>query len=80
MNTITKLCKENGATILSGLGVAGVVSTAVMTAKATPKALDILADKQEYKQEHYGEPLTRFEKLLAVIPPYLLAVYTNNLP
>ena len=74
MNTITKLCKENGATILTGLGVAGVVSTAVMTAKATPKALDILADKQEYKQEHYGEPLTRFEKLLAIIPPYLPAI------
>ena len=74
MNAITKLCKENGATILTGLGVAGVVSTAVMTAKATPKALDILADKQEYKQEHYGEPLTRFEKLLAVIPPYLPAI------
>lgn len=71
MKKITDICKENGATILSGLGVIGVASTAVMAAKATPKALDILAEKEEYKQEHYGEPLTRFEKALAVVPVYL---------
>lgn len=70
---LVKFCKDNGAVILTGLGVTGVVSTAVMAAKATPKALDILAEKEEYKQEHYGEPLTRFEKFLAMVPPYLPA-------
>lgn len=68
-----KFCKDNSSTILTGLGVTGVISTAVMAAKATPKALDILEEKEEYKQEHYGEPLTRFEKFLAVAPIYIPA-------
>ena len=74
MNTITKLCKENGATILTGLGVAGVVSTAVMAARATPKAISLLAEKEMYKQENYGESLTRFEKALAMAPAYIPAI------
>ena len=48
---LAQLCKENGASILSGLGVVGVVGTAVLAAKATPKALDILEEKAEYKKE-----------------------------
>lgn len=71
MNTIIKLCKDNGASILTGLGVAGVFSTAVMAAKATPKALDILEQKEQYKQQEYGQPLTRFEKALVMIPAYI---------
>lgn len=75
MNKLIDICKDNGANILTGLGVVGVASTAIMAAKATPKALDILAEKEEYKKEHYyGESLTRFEKVLAVIPPYLPAI------
>ena len=74
MNTITKLCKENGASILSGLGVIGVVSTAVMAAKATPKATVLLAEKEMYKQEKYGERLTRFERVLAMTPAYIPAI------
>ena len=74
MNTITKLCKENGATILTGLGVVGVASTAVMAARATPKAISLLAEKEMHKQENYGEGLTRFEKALAMAPAYIPAI------
>ena len=70
---IVKFCKDNSATILTGAGVAGVIGTAVLAAKATPKALDILAEKEEYKQEKYGYPLTRFEKVLAMAPAYVPA-------
>ena len=68
---IIKLCKENSASILTGMGAVGVVSTAIMAAKATPKALDILKEKEAYKQEEYEEPLTRFEKVLAMAPAYI---------
>lgn len=71
---LIRTCKDNGTTILTGLGLVGVASTAILTAKATPKALDILEEKEQYKKEHYGKSLTRFEKFLAVIPPYLPAI------
>lgn len=68
---ITKLCKDNSASILTGLGVVGVFSTALMAAKDTPKALKMLEEKDEYKVEHHGEHLTKFEKVLAMTPSYI---------
>ena len=74
MEKIKNLCVENSASILTGLGVVGVVSTAVLAAKATPKALYLLEEKEKYKQEEYGYSLTRFEKVLAMTPAYIPAV------
>ena len=77
MNKIKSFCNENGMHILTGLGVVGVATTAVLAAKATPKALELLQEKDEYKQEAYGEPLTKFEKVLAMAPAYIPAVLTG---
>ena len=74
---IKNFCNENGMNILTGLGVVGVATTAVLAAKATPKALELLGEKDEYKQEVYGEPLTKFEKVLAMAPAYIPAVLTG---
>ena len=70
---LIKLCKDNSASILTGLGVMGVFSTAVMTAKATPKAIALLEEKEEFKMQEYGEPLTKFEKFIAAAPAYIPA-------
>ena len=42
MERIKNFCVDNSASILTGIGVAGVIGTAITTAKLTPKALDIL--------------------------------------
>ena len=68
------LWQDKGASILTGLGVVGVFSTAVMAAKDTPKALEILKEKEDYKVEKYGYHLTRFEKALAMAPAYIPAI------
>ncbi len=65
---------DHGADVLTGLGVVGVFSTAVMAAKNTPKALEILEEKDNYKVEKYGYHLTRFEKALAMAPAYIPAI------
>ena len=74
MEKVKNFCVENSATILTGLGVVGVASTAILAAKATPKALALLEEKEKFKQEEYGYSLTRFEKVLAVAPAYIPAV------
>lgn len=68
---VKRLWQDKGASILTGLGVVGVFSTAVMAAKDTPKALEILKEKEDYKVEKYGHKLTKTEKALALIPLYL---------
>ena len=59
--------KRNAPTILTSIGGVGVVSTAVMAAKATPKAMLILEQAEAEK----GEELTKFEKVKAAGPVYI---------
>ena len=51
MEKVKNFCVENSESILTGLGVVGVASTAVLAATATPKALRLLEEKEKFKQE-----------------------------
>lgn len=51
--------KRNSSTILTIIGGAGVVVTAVMAVKATPKAMQLI----EAAEEEKGEKLTRLETI-----------------
>ena len=62
--------KKNGATILTCVGAAGVVSTALLTSKATIKANDILENARREK----GEELTVLEKINCALPSYIPAI------
>ena len=71
MEKIKYFCDRHGSTILTGFGVIGVVSTAVLAATSTPKALQLLEEKERVVRETYGEELTNFEKVIAVTPAYI---------
>lgn len=62
--------KRNSSTILTCLGAAGVVATAITAATATPKAIKILQQAKEEK----GEDLTKLESLVAAGPAYIPSV------
>lgn len=59
--------KKNGATVLTCLGGAGVIGTAVMAAKATPKALRSIEQAEAEK----GEELTKLEVIKVAGPAYV---------
>lgn len=65
--------KRNSATILTCAGAAGVVSTAVLTAKAATKASKILEQAAEEK----GEKLTPLEAVNVAAPVYIPAVISG---
>lgn len=65
--------KRNSATILTCAGAAGVVSTAVLTAKAATKASKILEQATEEK----GEKLTPLEAVNVAGPVYIPAVISG---
>ena len=57
MNELAKFTKnlgglisKNSPRILTGLGCAGVVSTTILAAKASPKAIAILEEEAEYRK------------------------------
>lgn len=62
--------KKNASTILTCVGGVGVVATAVMAVKATPKATALLEQAEREK----GEKLTKFEAVYVAGPVYIPAV------
>ena len=70
---VQRFIKRNASTILTCAGAVGVVSTAVMAVKATPKAMSLLDDAMEEK----GEQLTTWEKIVVAGPTYAPAVITG---
>lgn len=59
--------KRASPTILTFVGAAGVVITAISTAKATPKAIALI-EQEEYKNK---EKLSNFEKIKIAGPCYI---------
>lgn len=70
MNKITKITKnlggmisKNSPYILTGLGCAGVVSTAILSAKATPRAFMILEEEIEYRERKHLLSLSKMDRV-----------------
>ena len=63
--------------ILTGLGIAGMITTTILAVSATPKALDLIAEAEEKKiDEGHKESLTKFEMVKAAWKPYIPAAVT----
>ena len=60
----------SASTILTCIGAIGVVATAVLAAKETPKALALVEKAEEEK----GEELTNLEKVKVAAPAYIPAI------
>ena len=65
--------KRNASTILTCLAATGVIATAVMAVKGTPKALTSLENAKEEKEEE----LTKLEKFKIAGPVYVPAIITG---
>jgi len=61
---------DNSPTILTALGAAGAVTTAVLAGKATMKVSRILYDKEQFEPRE----LTRLDKLKIAWPHYIPAI------
>lgn len=62
--------------ILTGIGVAGMITTVVLAVKATPKALELIEDK---KEELDAGKLTVVDTVKTAWKPYVPAVVTGIL-
>ena len=66
--------KRNSPTVLTSIGAVGIVTTSVMTAKVTPKAIRLLEDAAFEK----GETLTTVEKIKVVTPVYIPSIVMGS--
>lgn len=65
--------KRNSSTILTCVGGAGTIATAVLAVKATPKAMKLL----DHAKKEKGEDLTKVEMVKVAWKPYIPAVITG---
>jgi len=54
--TLMRTFNRNSPTILTALGVAGLISTVILAIKATPKAMEILDYEEKYRTSEINDP------------------------
>lgn len=81
-SNVTKFFKDIGAMaskrspeILTGIGIAGMITATILAVRSTPKAIRLMEDAQYEK----GEELTATEKVKAAWKPYVPAAVTGVL-
>lgn len=65
--------------ILTGIGIAGMITTTVIAVKATPKALDIMAEVKEIHEKDTDRKAFAKDVLTKVAPVYIPAVIMGSL-
>ena len=70
INTVKAGTIKYSPEILTGIGIAGMISTTILAVKATPKALRLIEEAEKEK----GEKLTKWEKTKTATKPYLPAI------
>lgn len=77
-----KTARKHSPEILTGIGIAGMLSTAVLAVRATPKALMLIEEKKREKKfaviKDGGDPdLTKLEIVKTAWKPYIPAAVTG---
>ena len=72
--TVTKTLSKHGPEILTGMGIAGMITTTVLAVKATPKAIQLIEQK---KQEEQKDELNVTETVKTAWKPYVPAAVTG---
>ena len=77
IKTIKTIATKHSPAILTGIGITGMVTTTILAVKATPKALDIIADIKERHEEDTDKKIVAKEFLKEVTPVYVPAFITG---
>lgn len=75
---VKMVVSKHSPEILTGIGIAGMITTTVLAVKATPKALDLIAEAEEKKaNDGHDEGLSKIEAVKAAWKPYIPAAVTG---
>lgn len=70
---IRKFASKRSPEILTGIGIAGMITTTILAVRATPKALELI---EEQKEEESVDELSSFEVVKVAWKPYVPAMVT----
>ena len=70
---IRKFASKRSPEILTGIGIAGMITTTILAVRATPKALELI---EEQKEEESVDELSSLEVVKVAWKPYIPAMVT----
>ena len=70
---IRKFASKRSPEILTGIGIAGMITTTILAVRATPKALELI---EEQKEEESVDEVSSFEVVKVAWKPYIPAMVT----
>ncbi len=75
LKTILRGIERESPAILTGLGITGIATTAILAVRATPKALDLLEEERakRYQDESKREPISKIDTIKIIWKCYLPA-------
>lgn len=73
LTDVKRFVSERSPEILTGIGIAGMVTTTVLAVKATPKAMSLIEDK---KNEDWVDELSPLDVVKIAWKPYIPAIIT----
>lgn len=77
LKDVQSVLSKHSPEILTGIGIAGMITTTVLAVRATPKALDCIERKQEELHPDSTEKLTPIETVQAAWKCYVPAAVTG---
>lgn len=77
VKNVQMIVSKRSPEILTGIGIAGMITTTILAVKATPKALDLIAKKEDELDLNTEERLTPIETVKVAWKPYIPAVATG---
>lgn len=75
MGKVGKFMDKHKPEILTGIGIAGMITSIVLAVEATPKALEIIDEEREHHEE-LDEPMTKLDVVKATWKCYVPTVVT----
>lgn len=78
LKSVKMVVTKHSPEILTGIGIAGMITATILAVRATPKALDLIANAEDEKFDNgNGEHLTKVEVIKAAWKPYIPAAITS---
>lgn len=79
ISSVKNAALKHSPEILTGIGIAGMITTTVMAVRATPKALDLIAEvKENHKDELDNKQVMGKAIITHVAPVYIPSVITGG--
>ena len=79
VKNVSSTLKKHQPEILTGIGIAGMVTTTIMAVRATPKALDTLAEIKDIHAEDTDKKAYAKDFMTKVVPIYIPSAIVGGL-